>query len=240
MNSPSYDEATLVDGCAVPVVDSARVSDILGRMRPQDEFIDTADIFDLLSDPNRLRLLVAMLDRELCVCDLAAVCAMSESAASHALRLLRAHRVVTARRSGRRAFYRRPRRMSGCCSPSASPTPSTPTPYTRNGSSPMGSGHPDSPRHDPSHASSHSSGHSHGHAQSHSHGAAQGHAGARHRGRLAVAFVLIATFFVVELVAGLISGSLALVSDAGHNGLREFQRRFFDATIAWLQRCMSG
>ncbi|MBA3293169.1 MAG: hypothetical protein H0T40_05365 [Geodermatophilaceae bacterium] len=57
---------------------------------------------------------------------------------------------------------------------------------------------------------------------------------------MAVAFVLIATFFVVELVAGLISGSLALVSDAGHNGLREFQRRFFDATIAWLQRCMSG
>ncbi len=106
MNSPSYDEATLVDGCAVPVVDSARVSDILDRMPPQDELIDTADIFDLLSDPNRLRLLVAMLDGELCVCDLAAVCAMSESAASHALRLLRAHRVVTARRSGRRAFYR--------------------------------------------------------------------------------------------------------------------------------------
>lgn len=75
-------------------------------MPPQAQLVDTADIFDLLSDPNRLRLLVAMLDGELCVCDLAAVCAMSESAASHALRLLRAHRVVTARRSGRRAFYR--------------------------------------------------------------------------------------------------------------------------------------
>ncbi len=58
-------------------------------------------------------------------------------------------------------------------------------------------------------------GHSHGgHRQSH--GPAESHAGARHRWRLAVAFGLIGTFFVVELVYGLISGSLALVSDAGH------------------------
>ncbi|MFR9754004.1 cation diffusion facilitator family transporter [Nocardia sp. 004] len=48
----------------------------------------------------------------------------------------------------------------------------------------------------------------------HSHGS--GHAGGRHRSRLALAFVLIATFFVVELVFGLLSGSLALISDAGH------------------------
>ncbi len=43
-----------------------------------------------------------------------------------------------------------------------------------------------------------------------------GHAGGRHRWRLVVAFALIAGFFVVELVAGLLSGSLALLSDAGH------------------------
>lgn len=43
-----------------------------------------------------------------------------------------------------------------------------------------------------------------------------GHAGGRHRWRLMVSFFLIAGFFVVELVAGLLSGSLALLSDAGH------------------------
>ncbi|WP_374454039.1 cation diffusion facilitator family transporter [Nocardioides sp.] len=48
----------------------------------------------------------------------------------------------------------------------------------------------------------------------HSHGG--GHAGARHRWRLAVAFGLVAFFLVVELVVGLVSGSLALISDAGH------------------------
>lgn len=51
---------------------------------------------------------------------------------------------------------------------------------------------------------------------SHHHGPAPGHAGAAHRWRLMIAVVLIGTFFVVELVAGLLSGSLALLSDAGH------------------------
>jgi cobalt-zinc-cadmium efflux system protein len=53
-----------------------------------------------------------------------------------------------------------------------------------------------------------SAGHGHGHRAE--------HAGGRHRWRLATAFVLVAGFFVVELVTGLLSGSLALLSDAGH------------------------
>ena len=66
-----------------------------------------ADIFGLLGDANRLRLLLALLEAgEMCVGDLAAVTDHSESAASHALRLLRAHRVVAVRRSGRLAYYR--------------------------------------------------------------------------------------------------------------------------------------
>ena len=43
-----------------------------------------------------------------------------------------------------------------------------------------------------------------------------GHAGGAHRWRLRLAFILVAGYFVVELVAGLMSGSLALLSDAGH------------------------
>lgn len=53
-------------------------------------------------------------------------------------------------------------------------------------------------------------GHGHGHGQ------ARGHAGGRHRWRLALAFGLVLAFFVVELTFGLLSGSLALLSDAGH------------------------
>ena len=50
----------------------------------------------------------------------------------------------------------------------------------------------------------------------HGHGHAGAHAGGRHRWRLAVAFGLVAAFFGVELTVGLVSGSLALISDAGH------------------------
>ncbi|RYB89208.1 cation transporter [Nocardioides glacieisoli] len=48
------------------------------------------------------------------------------------------------------------------------------------------------------------------------HGHSHGHAGGRHRWRLAVAFGLVAAFFGVELAVGVVSGSLALISDAGH------------------------
>ncbi len=50
----------------------------------------------------------------------------------------------------------------------------------------------------------------------HSHGPPAGHAGGRYRARLEAAFGLVAVFFVVELVTGILSGSLALISDAGH------------------------
>jgi cobalt-zinc-cadmium efflux system protein len=50
----------------------------------------------------------------------------------------------------------------------------------------------------------------------HDHGAAAVHAGQRHRGRLVLAFALLAVFMLVETVAALLTGSLALLSDAGH------------------------
>src|SRR5688500_258008 len=57
---------------------------------------------------------------------------------------------------------------------------------------------------------------SHGHSHGHSHGPALARAGARHVRPLTIAFVLIAAFFVVEAVAGVVTNSLALLSDAGH------------------------
>src|SRR3546814_6491325 len=50
----------------------------------------------------------------------------------------------------------------------------------------------------------------------HGHGAAVGHVGGRYRWRLALTFVLVASFMLVELIYGLLAGSLALLSDAGH------------------------
>jgi ArsR family transcriptional regulator, lead/cadmium/zinc/bismuth-responsive transcriptional repressor len=64
-----------------------------------------ADVFKLLGDPTRVRLVDALTHGERCVCDLAALVGLSESAVSHQLRLLRASRLVRVRRVGRLAFY---------------------------------------------------------------------------------------------------------------------------------------
>ena len=64
-----------------------------------------ADTFRVLGDPTRVRILDALADGELCVCDIAALAGISESAVSHQLRLLRGMRLVRPRRAGRQVFY---------------------------------------------------------------------------------------------------------------------------------------
>ncbi len=64
-----------------------------------------AQIFSALSDPTRLRLISALSDHELCVCDLAVVLGMSQSAVSHQLRLLRNLNLVKFRKEGRVVYY---------------------------------------------------------------------------------------------------------------------------------------
>jgi DNA-binding transcriptional ArsR family regulator len=96
-----------LDECTVRVVDADRVTMVAGAMPDADSIEELAQVFGLLADPGRLRVITALLEGgEMCVCDIAAACGHTESAVSHALRLLRAHRVVRVRRSGRMAYYR--------------------------------------------------------------------------------------------------------------------------------------
>lgn len=64
-----------------------------------------ADLFGALADPTRMRMVAALHQRELCVCDLAAAVGQSESAVSHHLRVLRSRGLVRHRREGRRTYY---------------------------------------------------------------------------------------------------------------------------------------
>ena len=119
MNVSSDDQVTVVDpGSAVgpdpevvDAVDSDAVDpDAVGHARahlPAPAAVaDVADVLSLLGEPHRLTILLALRGGELCVHDLALTAGQSESATSHALKLLRAHRVVAPRREGRRMYYR--------------------------------------------------------------------------------------------------------------------------------------
>ena len=64
-----------------------------------------AETFRVLGDPTRVRILDALAGGELCVCDIASLVGISESAVSHQLRLLRGMRLVRPRRAGRLVYY---------------------------------------------------------------------------------------------------------------------------------------
>jgi len=82
--------------------------DVVSAALPNtDEAADLAEMFRLLGDPTRVRILFALLEAgELCVCDVAAVVDTTETKVSQAMRLLRSAGVVRNRREGRKIFYR--------------------------------------------------------------------------------------------------------------------------------------
>jgi DNA-binding transcriptional ArsR family regulator len=94
------------DACSVRIVDADRVATARERMITGLEATRVTELFRLLGDPNRVRMLYALAEAgELCVCDLAAVVEVAEHSVSHALRLLRTAGIVRSRRSGRMVYY---------------------------------------------------------------------------------------------------------------------------------------
>jgi len=75
------------------------------EMVPEIEAQQVTDMFRLLGDMTRFKILQVLVNRELCVCDIAAVVQMGQSAVSHQLRLLRGARLVKYRKEGTMAWY---------------------------------------------------------------------------------------------------------------------------------------
>ena len=94
------------DVCEISCVNRELVQGVAEVLPNEDLLQGAAEIFKMLADPNRLRLLMALAQEELCVCDLAALVDVSDSAVSHQLRLLRTARLVKYRREGKMVYYR--------------------------------------------------------------------------------------------------------------------------------------
>jgi DNA-binding transcriptional ArsR family regulator len=91
--------------CEVSCIHEENVIAVRRQMIREDTAQDLADLFKTLGDPTRVKLLFALMKKELCVCDLAAVIEVSESAVSHQLRVLRSQKLVKFRREGRVVYY---------------------------------------------------------------------------------------------------------------------------------------
>lgn len=73
---------------------------------PDEEILyDLAELFKVFGDSTRIRILYALFESEMCVCDIAQLLGMSQSAISHQLRILKGSKLVKYRREGKTVFY---------------------------------------------------------------------------------------------------------------------------------------
>ena len=93
------------DLCDVQCIDAHKVTAARRMARAPEEVQSATDIFRVLGDPTRLRIVDALGRHELCVCDLAVIVNASQSTVSHSLRALRQLRLVKYRKEGKIAFY---------------------------------------------------------------------------------------------------------------------------------------
>ena len=94
-----------IEQCDVLCVHDDRI-DLVNRTLPdEDTLADLAEVFKVFGDTTRMRILCVLFESELCVCDLAKLLQMTQSAISHQLRILKTNKLVKARREGKTVFY---------------------------------------------------------------------------------------------------------------------------------------
>ncbi|MBI2980588.1 MAG: helix-turn-helix transcriptional regulator [Chloroflexi bacterium] len=93
------------DKCEVWAIDEEKVSRTRQHLLPDEVFTVLAETFGALADSNRAKILYSLAEEELCVCDIACVVAISDSAVSQHLRILRTLHLVKQRREGRMMYY---------------------------------------------------------------------------------------------------------------------------------------
>lgn len=99
------DEVREEEFCTETKVHTGSVEAVRERMPDEDSLYEVAELFKVFGDSTRTRIIAALFEGELCVCDIAALLSMSISAVSHQLRILRQTKIVKNRRSGKEVFY---------------------------------------------------------------------------------------------------------------------------------------
>ena len=92
-------------GCEYLCVHEATVRQVLGGLPADETLFDLAELFKIFGDSTRIKILYALFEAELCVCDISRLLGVSQTAVSHQLRLLKASKLVCARKDGKNVFY---------------------------------------------------------------------------------------------------------------------------------------
>ena len=94
-----------VECCDFYQVHEDVVKAVTEKMPDEDELYDLAEIFKVFGDSTRIKILYVLFEAEMCVCDIAALLGMTQSAISHQLKALKNARLVKSRREGKTVFY---------------------------------------------------------------------------------------------------------------------------------------
>ena len=81
------------------------VKKVLETLPDEEELYDLAELFKVFGDSTRIRILHALFESELCVCDIAQLLGLTQTAVSHQLRILKQARLVKSRREGKMVYY---------------------------------------------------------------------------------------------------------------------------------------
>lgn len=94
-----------IDQCDFICVHENVVNQVLKAMPKEQQLMDLADFFKIFGDPTRIRILYVLSQSQMCVCDIANLLSMGQSAISHQLRVLKQMRLVKFKREGKTVFY---------------------------------------------------------------------------------------------------------------------------------------
>lgn len=94
-----------IECCGCLFVHEDAVNEVLGGMPDDETLYDLAELFKVFGDSTRIKILYALFEAELCVCDIAQLLGLTQSAVSHQLRVLKGSRLVKFRRDGKTVFY---------------------------------------------------------------------------------------------------------------------------------------
>ena len=94
-----------IECCEESVVHTDLVSSVRARLPEENRMQDLAELFKIFGDTTRIRILFVLFESEMCVCDLASLLGMSQSAVSHQLQILRQSDLVKWRRDGKVIYY---------------------------------------------------------------------------------------------------------------------------------------
>lgn len=113
MNNYSYEKRGAVmennerkiENCNVNIIHEDIVVRVKDKLPAEETLYDLAELFKVFGDTTRIKIICALFESEMCVCDLSCLLNMTQSAISHQLRVLKSARLVKFRREGKVVYY---------------------------------------------------------------------------------------------------------------------------------------